>query len=116
MPTLRLSELAYARSGDKGASANVGVIAKTPAAYDFLRGELSVERVRAFFEPLGVGNVVRFELPNLGALNFVLTEILEGGGSVNLRIDAQGKSLGQAILEMSIDVPATLLNEGTRHE
>ena len=105
MPHIRLGEIADARSGDKGAGANVGVIARTPAGYDVLRRHLTAEAVETFFRPLGVGRVVRYELPNLGALNFVLPGVLAGGGSVNLRADAQGKALGQALLEMELDVP-----------
>jgi len=101
---IHLIDIAYARSGDKGAGANVGVIARTPAGYELLRRELTAERVEAFFKPLGVGKVTRYELPNLGALNFILLHILDGGGSVSLRIDAQGKALGQAILEMELEV------------
>jgi len=109
MPSTRLAELAHARSGDKGSSANVGVIAYTPAGYDFLREHLTADRVEQFFAPMGVGKVVRYELPNLGALNFILPNILNGGGSINLRIDAQGKALGQALLELVLDVPEELL-------
>jgi hypothetical protein len=105
MATIRLGQIAYARSGDKGAGANVGVIAWGPGAYEFLREKLSATDVERFFAKLGPGRVVRHELPNLGALNFVLPNILDGGGSVSLRIDAQGKALGQAILEMPIEVP-----------
>jgi hypothetical protein len=105
MSKVRLGSIAYARSGDKGAGANVGVIARTPAGYDLLRQHVTAEAVEAFFRPLGVGKVVRYELPNLGALNFVLQNILDGGGSLSLRIDAQGKALGQALLEMVLDAP-----------
>jgi hypothetical protein len=103
--TVRLGDIAYARSGDKGAGANVGVIARTPAAFAHLRRHLTAEAVEAFFKPLGVGRVVRYELANLGALNFVLPNILDGGGSMSLRIDAQGKALGQALLEMELPLP-----------
>jgi hypothetical protein len=105
MSKVRLGTIAYARSGDKGAGANVGVIARTPADYDVLRRSLTAERVEAFFRPLGAGRVVRYELPNLGALNFILPNILDGGGSLSLRIDAQGKGLGQALLEMELEIP-----------
>jgi hypothetical protein len=105
MPNIRLGDIAYARSGDKGAGANIGVIAFSPAGYEILRESLSASAVEKFFAPMGPGRVVRYELRNLGALNFVLPTILSGGGSVSLRIDAQGKALGQAILEMRIDVP-----------
>jgi hypothetical protein len=109
MATTRLGDIAYARSGDKGSGANVGVIAFTSAGYDFLRAALPAAAVESFFRPLGVGTVVRYELPNLGAFNFILPNILAGGASVNLRIDAQGKALGQQLLELAIDVPDTLL-------
>ena len=105
MSKVRLGSIAYARSGDKGAGANVGVIARMPAGYDLLVRHLTAEAVESFFRPLGVGRVVRYELPNLGALNFVLPNVLDGGGSLSLRIDAQGKALGQALLEMELDLP-----------
>jgi hypothetical protein len=107
MATIRLGDIAYARSGDKGAGANVGVIARSPADYEKLRERLTAAGVERFFAALNPGRVVRYELPNLGALNFVLPTILDGGGSVSLRIDAQGKALGQAILEMRIEVEDT---------
>ena len=110
MAIIRVGQIAHARSGDKGSSANVGVIANTPAGYGFLREHLTAHCVQAFFEMMGVGQVVRYELPNLGALNFILPNILDGGGSMNLRIDAQGKALGQALLEMMLDVPDDLLH------
>jgi hypothetical protein len=102
--TIRLGDIAYARSGDKGAGANVGVIGRTPAAFELIRHHLAAAAVEAFFKPLGVGKVLRYELPNLGALNFVLPGILDGGGSLSLRIDAQGKALGQALLEMQMEI------------
>ncbi|MDB5354330.1 MAG: hypothetical protein JWN24_783 [Phycisphaerales bacterium] len=107
MRHIRLGEIAYARSGDKGAGANIGVIALSPAGYEILRDHLSAAAVERFFAPMGPGHVVRYELPNLGALNFVLPTILCGGGSVSLRIDAQGKALGQAILEMRLGVQSS---------
>ena len=109
MSQVRLGQIAIARNGDKGSSANVGVIARTPRGYDFLHDHLSASKVEAFFKPLGVGTVIRYELPNLGALNFILPNILDGGGSVSMRIDAQGKALGQILLEMMLDVPDDLL-------
>jgi hypothetical protein len=107
----RLGDIAHARSGDKGAGANIGVIARTPAAFTLLRQTLTAQRVEAYFKPMGVGAVVRYELPNLGALNFVLPGILAGGGSRSLRIDAQGKALGQVLLEMEIEAPDALVAE-----
>ena len=97
-----LREIAHARSGDKGNSANVAVFARTPAAFSWLRDHLTAAVVEAYFKPLGVGAVVRYEVPNLEALNFVLPDILAGGGSRSLRIDAQGKTLGMALLEMPV--------------
>jgi hypothetical protein len=111
MPTVRLGNIAYSRSGDKGAGANVGVIAFVPRGYEFLREHLSAIAVERFFAHLNPGRVIRYELPNLGALNFILPTVLDGGGSVSLRIDAQGKALGQAILEMPIDLPDVLAEE-----
>ena len=102
--TIRLGDIAYARSGDKGAGANVGVIARTPADYETIRRRLTAADVESFFKPMGVGPVLRYELPNLGALNFILPNILDGGGSLSLRIDPQGKALGQILLEMPLEV------------
>ena len=104
---IRLGEIAYARSGDKGSGANVGVIARTPEGFTLLRNYLSAARVEKFFKPLGVGKVIRYELPNLGALNFLLPGVLAGGASRSLRTDAQGKTLGQAILEMKLVITKT---------
>ncbi len=105
MKMVRLGELAVARSGDKGTSANIGVIARRAEDYDLLREWLTETRVEQYFAAMGVGRVTRYELPNLAALNFVLPGVLAGGGSRSLRIDAQGKALGQALLEMEIPVP-----------
>lgn len=105
MKRIRLGEIAYARSGDKGAGANIGVIARTPAAFVLLHEHLTAEKVAEFFAAMSPGKVIRYDLPNLGALNFVLPTVLNGGGSVSLRVDAQGKALGQAILEMVLEVP-----------
>jgi hypothetical protein len=98
-----LREIAFARSGDKGDSANVAVFARTPEAFAWLRVHLTAARVEEFFRPLGVGAVVRYDVPNLAALNFVLPHVLGGGGSRSLRIDAQGKTLGMALLEMPVE-------------
>lgn len=103
-----LREIAFARSGDKGSSANVAVFARTPAAYAWLREHLTAASVEEYFRPLGVGSVTRYDVPNLEALNFVLPHILAGGGSRSLRIDAQGKTLAMALLELPIPFDATL--------
>ena len=95
-PSLR--DLAYARSGDKGANANIGVLARRAEDYPFLRTWLTADRVAAFFQPLGVESVVRYELPNLDGFNFILRCVLRN----TLRTDAQGKVLGQALLELPL--------------
>ncbi|MDB6128606.1 MAG: hypothetical protein JWM35_2502 [Verrucomicrobia bacterium] len=97
-----LREIAHARSGDKGDSANVAVFARTPGGFAWLREHLTAAAVESYFTPLGVGKVTRYEAPNLEALNFILPGILAGGGSRSLRIDAQGKTLGMALLEMPV--------------
>jgi hypothetical protein len=102
---VRLVDLAHARSGDKGDTANVGVIAKRPEFYPILARELTVERVTAHFAGMLTGGVERFDLPNLGALNFLLHGALGGGGTVSLKTDAQGKTLSTALLRMEVEVP-----------
>lgn len=101
---IRLLDIAHARSGDKGDTANVGVIARRPEYYPVLVKYLTVERVRTHFAGIALGRVERFELPNLGALNFLLHEALGGGGTRSLKNDAQGKTLGSAMLRMELDV------------
>jgi len=101
---IKLRKIAHARSGDKGSSANVAVFARTREGYEFLRDQLTAARVEEYFKPLGVGAVRRYEVPNLDAFNFILPGVLAGGGSRSLRIDAQGKTLGEAILEMTLEV------------
>ena len=101
-----LSRLAHTRSGDKGDVSNIGVIAWRDEYYPILVRELTADRVLAFFADRVKGPVERYELPNLGALNFVLHAALGGGGTVSLRIDAQGKTLGAALLGMEIELDA----------
>ena len=108
MATVRLLDIAHARSGDKGDTANVGVIALRPEFYPVLVEELTTERVREHFRGICRGEVERFELPNLHALNFLLHESLGGGGTVSLKTDAQGKTLSTAMLRMEIDLPDEL--------
>jgi hypothetical protein len=108
-----LHAIAYARSGDKGSSANIAVFGRTPAAYAWLQRNLTAQKVEAYFKPLGVGRVVRYDVPNLEALNFVLPGVLAGGGSCSLRIDAQGKTLGQALLAMTVELPPELSSSTT---
>ncbi len=104
MARIRLLHLAHARSGDKGDTANVGVIALRPEWYPLLAEHLTTERVKEHFQGICLGQVERFELPNLGALNFLLHNSLGGGGTVSLKTDAQGKVLSTAMLRMEIDV------------
>jgi hypothetical protein len=102
---VRLLDIAHARSGDKGDTANVGVIARRPEWYDVLVKHLTRERVRQHFEGMITGGVERFELPNLRALNFLLHGALDGGGTLSLKTDAQGKVLSTALLRMKLDLP-----------
>lgn len=105
MKTVQLVHLAHARSGDKGDTANVGLIAYDPDHYELLRKEVTAERVKAHFGEMVHGEVERFELPNLGALNFLLHGALGGGGTLSLMNDAQGKVFSTALLRMEISVP-----------
>lgn len=111
---VRLGDIAYARSGDKGSGATLGIIAYTPQGYEVLREHLTADAMETYFEPMGAVRVKRYEVPNLHVLNFVLSEVLAGGGSRSLRIDAQGKAVGQVALEMEIDVPDLLVESCKR--
>jgi hypothetical protein len=102
---VRLVDIAHARSGDKGDTANVGVIALRPEWYDVLAKYLTRERVLQHFQPVITGDVERFELPNLRALNFLLHGALDGGGTLSLKTDAQGKVFSTAMLRLVLDVP-----------
>ena len=104
---VQLRFLAHARSGDKGNTANVGLIALQPEYYPLLEREVSVVRVAKHFRGM-VRGVERFELPNLHALNFLLHEALDGGGTISLKTDAQGKVYSTALLRMEIPVPPAL--------
>lgn len=102
---VQLRYLAHARSGDKGDTANVGLIALEPEYYPILLREVTVARVARHFKGM-VSGVERFELPNLNALNFLLHGALDGGGTISLKTDAQGKVYSTALLRMEIPVPA----------
>lgn len=104
---LQLRYLAHARSGDKGNTANVGLIALEPEYYPVLVREVTTARVKRHFRGM-VSGVDRFELPNLQALNFLLHDALDGGGTISLKTDAQGKVYSTALLRMEIPVPAAL--------
>jgi len=102
---MRLSEIAHGRSGDKGNHANIAVIAYTPAGFAWLKEHLTAEVVAQYFASLHPERVVRYEAANLGALNFVLHNVLAGGASRSLRSDTQGKTLALALLQMPIAFP-----------
>jgi hypothetical protein len=104
-----LERIAHARSGDKGEASNVGLIADSPELYEVIRREVTADRVKAHFAGLCRGGVERFEVPQILALNFLLHDSLGGGGTASLITDAQGKTHGQGILAMTVEVPAELL-------
>jgi hypothetical protein len=99
-----LSAIAHTRSGDKGDTSNIGVIAFAPEHYAVILREVTAGRVKEFFGDMVKGDVERFELPNLGAINLLLHESLGGGGTVSLRVNAQGKTYGAALLRMEIEI------------
>jgi predicted SpoU family rRNA methylase len=101
---VRLLDIAHSRSGDKGNTSNIGLIARKPGYYDVLVEQVTAERVKEHFAGVCLGKVERFELPNLSALNFLLHEALDGGGTLSLRADPQGKTLGTALLRMEIEL------------
>jgi hypothetical protein len=107
---VRLIQIAHARSGDKGDTVNVGVIARRPEWYPLLASLLTVERVKSHFGAM-VAEVERFEIPNLSALNFLLHNALGGGGTLSLMTDAQGKTFSSAMLRMEVDVPDDVAQE-----
>ena len=105
MAMVQLRKIAHARSGDKGDDANIGLTALKPEHYPVLVREVTAERVKRHFAGICQGEVERFELPNLSALNFVLHRALDGGGLLSLRTDSQGKTLSSALLRMEIELP-----------
>ncbi len=105
---IQLIQIAHARSGDKGDTGNVGVIARKPEYYPLLVKYLSVDRVKKHFDGICLGQVERFELANIGALNFLLHQSLGGGGTKSLKNDAQGKILSSVMLRMEFDIEETI--------
>jgi len=105
---IRLIDIAHARSGDKGDTANIGLIARDEKHYPILKKYVTAEEVKSFFGEMVKGDVERFELPNLGALNFLLHGALGGGGTKSLMTDAQGKTFAAALLRMEIDIEETV--------
>lgn len=111
MAKVKLIDIAHGRSGDKGDGSNVGVIARHPDIYPFLRKNLTAEVVKDHMRHICRGDVERYELPNIGALNFVLHKSLGGGGTVSLKLDAQGKTHASMLLRMDMEVPGELLQK-----
>ena len=105
---IQLIQIAPGRSGDKGDTANIGVIARKPEYYPLLEKYLTVKRVQLYFTGICNGKVERYELPNLGALNFLLHESLGGGGTRSLKNDAQGKTLSSVMLRMELEITETI--------
>ncbi|MGQ9496160.1 MAG: AtuA-related protein [Thermoanaerobaculaceae bacterium] len=110
MARVRLEEIAHGRSGDKGDASNVGLIARSPESYHWMREHLSPEWVKQTFGQLVKGPVERYEVPNLLALNFILHDALGGGGSESLLTDAQGKTHAQGLLQVEVEVPQEVLD------
>ena len=113
--TIRLGDMAHARSGDKGNTANIGVVARDDSSFAWLRTHLTEARVARHLGALGVGSVRRYELPALRAFNFVIEKALAGGASRSLRLDSQGKALGMALLELRLPGPESE-DPGNREE
>jgi hypothetical protein len=109
MARIKLIEIAHGRSGDKGNGSNVGIIARHPDIYPYLKKELTAEKVKDYMKHICKGEVERYEMDNIGALNFILNESLGGGGTVSLKLDAQGKTHASTLLRLEMDVPEELL-------
>jgi hypothetical protein len=109
LKTVKLKQICYARSGDKGDTCNIGLIARTPDVYSWIVANITSDKLKKFFKGITNGRVIRYELENLHALNFLLEETLGGGGTKSLMVDPQGKTLSQALLEMTVKVPSSLL-------
>ncbi len=104
MMKIRLLDIAHGRSGDKGDAANIGLIAYDNDGYEIIKKYVTAEKVKEHFKGICFGNVERFEMPNIRALNFLLHNTLGGGGTVSLKFDAQGKTLAAALLRMEVEV------------
>ncbi len=109
MKEVHLLKIAHGRSGDKGNTSNIGIIARHPEIYPFLKEKLTAEVVKEHMKHICKGRVERYEMPNISALNFVLHESLGGGGTVSLKLDAQGKTHAFTLLRMKLEVPEKLL-------
>lgn len=100
---IQLKEICHGRSGDKGDAANIGLIAYDKDRYELIKKEVTAEKVKKYFKDICLGEVLRYEMPNINALNFILNNTLGGGGTVSLKLDAQGKTLASALLKMEIE-------------
>lgn len=100
---IKLKEICHGRSGDKGDAANIGLIAYKKEDYELIKKEVTAEKVKLYFSEICLGDVTRYEMPNINALNFILNNTLGGGGTVSLKLDAQGKTLASALLKMEIE-------------
>ncbi|MFC2084324.1 hypothetical protein ACFLS9_04640 [Bacteroidota bacterium] len=101
---VRLHDIAHGRSGDKGNAANIGIIAYDEDAYQLLKEYLTEDKVKEYFKGICFGEVTRYEMPNIRALNFILEDSLGGGGTISLKHDSQGKTLAAALLRMELDI------------
>jgi hypothetical protein len=110
MPKIQLNRIAMARSGDKGEGSNAGIMARSEAAYAFLKEELTAEVLGAHMAEINFGKVTRYTADNMRVLNFILHDSLGGGGSASLKTDAQGKTHGLAVLRMEMDVPQDVID------
>ena len=106
---IKLNNIAHARSGDKGANSNAGLMFKSPELYEWAKENLTVEKIKEHYKSIVKGEIIRYEMDNLLALNFILGDSLGGGGSESLLNDAQGKTHGQALLMMEVDLPEDLI-------
>ena len=113
---IRLVDIAHARSGDKGDTANIGLVGRSPECFAWLARHVTAARVKSWFRDRAGGPVRRHLVPNLWALNFLLENALGGGGTRSLRLDAQGKTLAQALLRCQVTVPRALLDTIRRHD
>ncbi len=116
MARVPLLKIAHARSGDKGNASNVGVIARHPDIYPFLKEKLTTNVVKEHMKNICKGEVERYEMANIQALNFILNDSLGGGGTVSLKLDAQGKTHASLILRMELDVPDELIKKAESAE
>lgn len=106
MRRVKLRELAHGRSGDKGDTCNIGIVARDEKSYQLLQRHLTAQRVKAYFGEVVQGEVTRYELPDIGAFNFVMRSALGGGGTRSLRLDTIGRALAPALLEMELEIDA----------